>query len=113
MSQPKKAISNEHLIAGTISQFNYTLITHGHSSLFYYSKENGYTVLRLKPDRKVLPGLSQDRLGFTVGSLPELPPSEHLTLQGYWSTHAQYSTPFTFEICKQTLSDQGSSGLLW
>jgi len=69
----------------------------------YFNEENGYTVLRLKPDQPNVPGLSRDGLATVVGNLPEISPGEHLTLEGRWSTHAQYGTQFAVEVCRQTL----------
>jgi len=54
----------------------------------YYNPENGYTVLRLRPDatRSVANritnkfSLNADGLATVVGSLPELSPGEHLRL---------------------------------
>jgi exodeoxyribonuclease V alpha subunit len=52
----------------------------------YYNPENGYTVLRLQPEkvsrRHPLPGQSRDGLVTEVGNLPELSPGEHLRLSG-------------------------------
>ena len=69
----------------------------------YVNEENGYTVLRLKPDKEHVPGLSRDGLVTVVGTLPEISPGEHLSLEGQWSTHSQYGTQFAVEVCKQTL----------
>jgi exodeoxyribonuclease V alpha subunit len=72
--------------------------------LTYYNPENGYTVLRLRPDRgRGIPGLSRDGLVTVVGNLPELNPGEHLTLQGRWVNHPQHGQQFNVEICQQTL----------
>ena len=55
--------------------------------LTYYNPENGYTVLRLRPDRaRGIPDLSREGLATVVGNLPELNPGEHLTLKGRWVT---------------------------
>ena len=70
----------------------------------YYNPENGYTVLRLRPQgRRNLPGLGRDGLATVVGNLPELNPGEHLKLQGRWSNHPKFGTQFAVEICEQTL----------
>jgi len=69
----------------------------------YFNEENGYTVLRLKPDQSNIPGLSRGGLATVVGNLPEISPGEHLSLEGRWSTHAKYGTQFAVEVCKQTL----------
>ena len=70
----------------------------------YYNEENGYTVLRLRPEKKLhVPGLSRDGLATVVGNLPELSPGEHLQLQGRWHTHPKHGLQFNAEICEQTL----------
>ncbi len=72
----------------------------------FFNPENGYTVLRLRPEvsqHKRLPGLGFDGLATVVGNLPELSPGEHLRLQGEWDTHPKHGTQFKVEICEQTL----------
>jgi exodeoxyribonuclease V alpha subunit len=70
----------------------------------YYNPENGYTVLRLRPERaRGIPHLSRDGLATVVGNLPELSPGEHLSLQGRWVNHPKHGGQFSVEICKQTL----------
>jgi len=70
----------------------------------YYNEENGYTVLRLRPDRvRGIPDLSRDGLATVVGNLPELNPGEHLTLKGRWVNHPKHGGQFNVEICEQTL----------
>jgi exodeoxyribonuclease V alpha subunit len=72
----------------------------------FYNPENGYTVLRLRPEvrgRQHLPGLSFDGLVTVVGNLPELSPGEHLRLQGNWGNHPKHGQQFKAEICEQVL----------
>ncbi|MCJ7700697.1 MAG: hypothetical protein MUO62_03865, partial [Anaerolineales bacterium] len=70
----------------------------------YYNPENGYTVLRLRPDRvRGIPGLSREGLATIVGNLPELSPGEHLKLTGTWINHPKHGLQFSPEICEQTL----------
>ena len=72
--------------------------------LTYYNQENGYTILRLRPDRaRGIPDLSRDGLATVVGNLPELNPGAHLTLKGRWVNHPKYGGQFNAEICEQTL----------
>jgi exodeoxyribonuclease V alpha subunit len=72
--------------------------------LTYYNPDNGYTVLRLRPDRsRGVPGLSRDGLATIVGNLPELSPGEHLTLKGRWVNHPKHGQQFNAEVCEQTL----------
>jgi exodeoxyribonuclease V alpha subunit len=70
----------------------------------YYNQENGYTVLRLRPDRaRGIRDLSREGLATVVGNLPELNPGEHLTLKGRWVNHPKHGGQFNAEICEQTL----------
>jgi exodeoxyribonuclease V alpha subunit len=76
----------------------------------YYNPENGYTVLRLRPDQKIhtgrnqrVPGLSRDGLATVVGNLPELNPGEHVRLQGLWLSHPKHGQQFKVEVCEQAL----------
>jgi exodeoxyribonuclease V alpha subunit len=73
----------------------------------FYNEENGYTVLRLKPDsRGMLPfkyASGRQELITVVGNLPELNPGEWLKLTGNWVTHARHGRQFQAELCEQTL----------
>ncbi len=70
----------------------------------YYNADNGYSVLRLRPERKIkMPGLNREGLVTVVGNLPELSPGEHLRLNGKWITHSKHGQQFKVEICEQTL----------
>lgn len=75
----------------------------------YYNAENGYTVLRLRPDTKMANRftnksiLNADGLATVVGNLPELSPGEHLRLQGQWDNHPKHGPQFKAEVCEQTL----------
>jgi len=42
----------------------------------FYNPENGYTVLRLQPERKTMPGVGRDGLVTVTGNLPEVSPGE-------------------------------------
>src|SRR5512138_773342 len=75
----------------------------------YYNSENGYTVLRLRPEHQkgihAIPksSLSFDGLATVVGNLPEVSPGEFLQLQGQWSRHPTHGSQFKAEVCEQTL----------
>jgi exodeoxyribonuclease V alpha subunit len=73
----------------------------------YYNEENGYTVLRLKPDsRGMLPfkyASGRDELITVVGNLPELNPGEWLKLTGRWLNHPKHGRQFQAELCEQSL----------
>jgi exodeoxyribonuclease V alpha subunit len=75
----------------------------------FYNAENGYTVLRLRPDSGRgshtvhASGLSRDGLITVVGNLPELSPGEHLHLEGHWDKHPRHGSQFKADVCEQTL----------
>jgi exodeoxyribonuclease V alpha subunit len=73
----------------------------------YYNEENGYTVLRLKPDsRGMLPfkyATGRDALITVVGNLPEINPGEWLKLTGQWTTHARHGRQFQATMCEQSV----------
>jgi exodeoxyribonuclease V alpha subunit len=69
----------------------------------YYNPENGYSVIRLRPERRPARGLSSEGLVTVVGNLPELTPGEHLRLGGRWTNHASHGLQFQAESCEQTL----------
>ena len=75
----------------------------------FYNPENGYTVLRLRPEQQrgiqAIPrtSLSADGLATVVGNLPEVSPGEFLHMQGQWSRHPTHGSQFKAEVCEQTL----------
>ncbi len=69
----------------------------------FYNPENGYTVLRLRPESGHGPRSTNDGLTTVVGNLPEVSPGEHLRLQGHWDKHPKHGSQFKAEVCEQTL----------
>ncbi|HEX9028253.1 MAG TPA: ATP-dependent RecD-like DNA helicase [Anaerolineales bacterium] len=69
----------------------------------FYNAENGYSVLRLRPDHNRVPGVNREGLVTVTGNLPELSPGEHLRLSGSWTNHPKHGMQFQSEICEQTL----------
>jgi len=75
----------------------------------FYNPENGYTVLRLRPehprgsDSMHVQSVSREGLITVVGNLPELTPGEHLRLEGRWDKHPKHGSQFKAEVCEQTL----------
>src|SRR5512138_242188 len=75
----------------------------------FYNSENGYTVLRLRPEHQrgiyAVPkaSLSSDGLATVVGNLPEVSPGEFLQLQGQWDRHPKHGSQFKAEVCEQAL----------
>jgi exodeoxyribonuclease V alpha subunit len=73
----------------------------------YYNEQNGYSVIRLKPDtRGMLPfkyAGGREALITVVGNLPEMNPGEWLKLSGQWTTHARHGRQFQVEMCEKSL----------
>ena len=75
----------------------------------FYNPENGYTVLRLRPEHGRAPEYgrapttSRDGLVTAIGNFPELVPGEHVTLNGAWTNHPKHGMQFQVETYKQTM----------
>jgi exodeoxyribonuclease V alpha subunit len=74
-----------------------TILTGTIERITYTNSENGYTVLRLRPDLdsgETLPGVGLDGLLTVVGSLPEVAAGEQLQLEGDFTTHPKHGLQF-------------------
>jgi exodeoxyribonuclease V alpha subunit len=71
----------------------------------FYNPENGYSVVRLRPERSRAPAAAMQRDGAVTitGNLPELSPGENVRLQGRWTNHAKHGLQFQVEVCEQTM----------
>ncbi len=69
----------------------------------FYNAENGYSVVRLRPDHQNLPAANRAGLVTIVGNLPELSPGEHVRLQGRWTNHPKHGMQFQVELLEQSL----------
>ena len=85
------------------------ILTGSVERITFYNPENGYTVLRLRPEHQAgmhaapKSSLTFDGLATVVGNLPEVSPGEHLRLQGTWDKHPKHGSQFKAEVCEQTL----------
>lgn len=72
----------------------------------YQNAENGYAVIRLKPDsRSMLPykyAPGKNELITVVGNLPELSEGEWLKLTGRWGSHPKHGRQFHSELCEKS-----------
>lgn len=61
----------------------------------FYNAENGYSIVHVKPSRKI-PGVALDDDGLitVVGNMPEAQPGETLRCTGQWTTHPTFGTQF-------------------
>lgn len=86
---------------------NHTQISGSVERVTYYNEENGYSVIRLKPDsRGMLPfkyASGRDALVTVVGNLPELQPGEWAKLTGEWTSHARHGRQFQVELCEKAM----------
>ncbi len=72
----------------------------------FYNKENGYTVLRLRPDKrqgKHIVGLNLEGFLTVIGNFPELAPGEHVKMEGDYTTHAKHGLQFKADVCEKLL----------
>jgi exodeoxyribonuclease V alpha subunit len=69
----------------------------------YYNPENGYSVVRLRPDQRHLPGANRDGMITLTGNLPELSAGEHVRVEGQWSQHPKHGLQFQVETCEQIM----------
>ena len=72
----------------------------------YYNQENGYTVLRLRPNHEKsqkIPGLNLEGLLTVVGNLPLLSPGEKVQLEGDYATHPKHGLQFKVSQCEKML----------
>lgn len=62
----------------------------------FYSEEDGYSVIRLKPTSRLGLWAETDEQGFVtvIGNLPDVTPGESLELEGRWQTHPTYGRQF-------------------
>jgi exodeoxyribonuclease V alpha subunit len=79
------------------------ILTGSVERITFYNPENGYTVLRLRPERGKLPGMDRDGLVTITGNLPELAPGENLKLSGKWVNHPKHGFQFQSEVCEQVM----------
>ncbi len=69
----------------------------------YYNSENGYSVVRLRPRKRNLPGANREGMVTVVGNLPELSAGEYLRLKGQWVNDPKFGAQFKVEVCEQAL----------
>jgi exodeoxyribonuclease V alpha subunit len=63
----------------------------------YYNPANGYSVVKITPDRKMPGTQARDGTVTVVGTLAELAPGETVEFTGYWIEDAKYGKQFRAE----------------
>lgn len=66
----------------------------------YYNPDNGYTVLKILPDKKRLDAAAKDGTVAVVGIMPELSVGESVEFSGAWINDARYGKQFKAETVK-------------
>ena len=64
----------------------------------YYNDENGYSVIKVRPDRKMPQYTSRDGLVTVVGIMPELGVGEDAEFKGDWTEDPKYGIQMKVEI---------------
>jgi exodeoxyribonuclease V alpha subunit len=100
---PRVSLEKDPARMGIQTQAALDLISGSVERITFYNPDNGYSVVRLKPDRRSTPGANKEGLVTVVGNLPELAPGEYLRLSGRWENHPQHGLQFSAEVCEQTL----------
>src|SRR5579859_5585785 len=67
----------------------------------FYNPENGYTVLRLRPNKFHRGQIGKDGLATVVGELPELQPGESVRFRGTWTSHKDFGSQFGADAVEQ------------
>src|SRR5579859_7033580 len=68
----------------------------------FYNPDNGYTVLRLRPNKLHRGQVGKDGLATVVGELPELQPGESVRFRGTWTSHKDFGSQFGADAVEQT-----------
>jgi exodeoxyribonuclease V alpha subunit len=70
----------------------------------YYNPDNGYSVLKIKPDMPVKTENKSRGVVTVVGNLPELQPGEFIHASGKWIEHSKHGNQFQVESLEQAIS---------
>lgn len=83
--------------------FSMETLTGSVERITFYNPENGYSVIRLKPENARRSNIDHDGLVTVIGNFPELSAGEHLRLQGEWVNHPRHGHQFQAKFCEQIL----------
>jgi exodeoxyribonuclease V alpha subunit len=73
------------------------LVTGTIERVTYYNEENGYSVIKIKPDKKMQDAQARDGTVTVVGTMPELGVGETVQFGGEWITDPKYGKQFRVE----------------
>ncbi len=65
----------------------------------FYNEENGYTVVKIMPDKRIPNAEARDGTIAVVGHMPELASGETVRFTGYWIDDQRYGRQFRAETC--------------
>jgi len=65
----------------------------------FYNEENGYTVVKITPEKRIPDAEARDGTVAVVGVMPELGTGETVRFTGYWIDDAKYGRQFRAETC--------------
>ncbi|MCC6612337.1 MAG: ATP-dependent RecD-like DNA helicase [Anaerolineae bacterium] len=65
----------------------------------FYNEENGYTVVKITPERRIPDAEARDGTVAVVGVMPELGTGETVRFTGFWIDDAKYGRQFRAETC--------------
>jgi len=69
----------------------------------YYNPDNGYSVLKIKPDMPLKTEYKNRGVVTVVGNLPELQPGEFIHASGKWIEHPKHGNQFQVESLEQAI----------
>jgi exodeoxyribonuclease V alpha subunit len=70
----------------------------------FYNEENGYTVLKMTPERKAPPNATaRDGTVTVVGVMPELGPGESVEFSGVWVNDSKWGMQFRAEMVRPVI----------
>eukprot|EP00808_Paulinella_micropora_P032073 g49770.t1 len=75
---PKQPLPGQSLLEGVVERVTYS------------NAENGYSVIRLRPNEREFRGANRDGLVTVVGHMPDLCAGESVRLHGVWKQHKQH-----------------------
>lgn len=71
----------------------------------YYNPANGYSVVKMTPNKKITGAMAKDGTITVVGTLAELAPGETVEFTGYWIDDNKYGKQFRAETFTPTQPD--------
>lgn len=77
--------------------FNIETVTGTVERVTFFNPDNGYSVLKIKPEGKFPKATARDGTMAVVGTMPQLGVGERIEFAGYWIEDSRYGTQFKAE----------------